>query len=110
MKSIFSQFNMFNNYQNNCQINRNIGYDVLVNQKDISEPPFQSKRANLYEININKKIIDKIKNKEKLNQNEIDIIDNAGDGNCYFKVLSQYFYATENFHIYYRIKLALYRI
>ena len=108
MERIFSQFNMFNNYQNNFVINKNKGYDVILNQKDIKEPPAQSKRNNLYEINTSAKLMNKIQNKQNLTQAEIDVIENEGDGNCYFRVLSQFFNLYEDFHIYFRKRLALY--
>ena len=56
MESIFSQLNMFNNYQNNFDINKNKGYDVILHQKDIKERPSESRRYNLYEINTSEKI------------------------------------------------------
>ena len=49
MENRFSLFNMFSNYPNNFNINKNKRYNVIANQKDIKEPPAQSKRCNLYE-------------------------------------------------------------
>ncbi len=38
---------MFNNYQNSFEINKNKGYDVTLHQKDINDPPSESRRYNL---------------------------------------------------------------
>ena len=49
-----------------------------------------------------------INNKESLTENEIEIIDKKADGNCFFSVLSWYFYSFEDYHIYMHKQLALY--
>ena len=45
MDNRYSLFNMFSNYPNNFIINKNKGYNVIANQKDIIEPPAHLKDA-----------------------------------------------------------------
>ena len=68
----------------------------------------QNLEDTIYKKNTSEKIMNKIQNKQNLNQNEIDVIKNEGDGNCFFRVLSQFFNSNEDFHIYFRKRLALY--
>ena len=52
--------------------------------------------------------MNKIRNKQYLTQSEIEVVENDGDGNCFFTVLGKFFNSNEDFHIYFRKKLSLY--
>ena len=45
--------------------------------------------------------MNKIRNKHNLTQTEIDVVENDSDGNCFFRVLDQFFNSNEDFHIYF---------
>jgi len=53
-------------------------------------------------INNNMNISNKIQNKSKLNQKDVNIIDNSGQGNLFYKAISQFYNLSENYHIYSR--------
>ena len=60
-------------------------------QNEILGPPSILKRVALYYINTNQILLQKIKNKQNLNNIDIIVWKNTGGGNCFYKALSQYF-------------------
>ncbi len=87
-------------------INKEKGYNVLAHQNGIKEPPLLNKRNDIYFINYKKNLVRKFENKQNLVKFDIKICENSGYGNCYYKVLSQFFYKTEIYHIYFRKEIA----
>ena len=108
MSKQFSQFNMLNNYQKLYTNNKDMGYNVIINKDNIQDPPNLSKRKDLYFVNNSNNLMNKINNKNELTENDVIIIENKADGNCFYHVLSQYFNENENYHIYYRKLIAQY--
>ena len=53
-------------------------------------------------------IFNKIKNKEQLTQKDIIVIPNSGNGNCFFKIISQFYTNNEKYYYYYRKKIVEY--
>ena len=50
----------------------------------------------------------KIQNKIKLIEKDIGILNNTGGGICLYKAISQFYNHTEEYHLYYRKKIAKY--
>ena len=107
MSTLFSNKNQFNNYYNNLNnINIETGYNALEDsEKIILTTKNNEIRKNLFIINTNSRIKEKIDKKEDIAFNIVKKISNTGMGNCYFKAISQFFTNTESFHIYYRKKV-----
>ena len=83
-------------------------YNVIINKDNIQDPLNLSKRKDLYLVNISNNLLNKINNKNELTQDDVIIIENKEDGNCFYRVLNQYFNEDENYHIYYRKLIAQY--
>lgn len=84
---------LFNNYNSvSIQSNIEIGYYLIQNQNQIYDPPKNQKRNDLYFINKAKQLMDKISQIINLDINDILTSENNSDGNCFFRVLSQFFY------------------
>jgi len=82
-------------------------YDALLNKKNIPSLPKNKIRKNIYFININTHLIDKINKYLVSNEKDINILHNAGRGNCFHKSISRfYFNFVEDYHIYYRKEIA----
>ena len=80
-----------------------VGFNVLNgNQNLIIYPELKFKRKDLFFINTNKPLIDKINKKENLSNKDVVQIPNTGKRNCFFKTLSQFYFNEESYHIYYR--------
>ena len=109
MSKKFIQFNMLSNYLKVYTNNNNIGYIVINNKDNILDPPKSSERKDLYFVNKSANLINKINNKSEMTEEDVMIIENKADGNCFFSVLSQYFNQDERFHNDYRKLVALYR-
>jgi hypothetical protein len=77
------------------------GFDVLLNKDIINDPPKIINRRDIYFITVSKNLCDKIKNKKILTQDDVLIAQNTGDGNFFYKALSQFYHNTEEYHIYY---------
>ena len=93
MPKTFFCSQIFSNYNKlNIQQFIDIGYDVIKNQDQILEPPKDQKRSDIYFINRASNLMDKIYAKNNLDQEDILTSSNDGDGNCFFRVLSQFFY------------------
>ena len=98
-----------NNNQFNHILNMNnieSGYNVLLDNGIILSPPINSLRRDQFFINLHDKIMHKINNKSQLNENDIKLCQNTGGGNCFYKVISQFYHNNERYHAYYRKKLA----
>ena len=89
------KYNQFKQQQN--MINIESGYNVLKDNGIIKDQFF---------INLNINIMNIINSKLSLNQNDIKLCQNTGEGNCFFKVISLFYHNTEIYHAYYRKKLA----
>ena len=59
-------------------------------------------RKNVYIINTKTDLLNKILNKEDLNQNVVILCQNSGKAKCFYKVLNQFYTNKEAYHIYYR--------
>lgn len=93
----------FLNKLNVCDFDKlEIGFKVLNNNINIPEPDENDKRKNLYLINTNQNLKYKLENKIVLNEQDVVRIRNTGNGNCYYKCLSQFYTNNEIFHMYYR--------
>ena len=88
------KYNQFKKQQQNM-INIESGYNVLKDNGIIKDQFF---------INLNINIMNIINSKLSLNQNDIKLCQNTGGGNCFFKVISQFYHNTEIYHAYYRKK------
>ena len=98
------KYNQFKQQQN--MINIESGYNVLKDNGIIKDPPINTLRRDQFFINLNINIMNIINSKLCLNQNDIKLCQNTGGGNCFFKVISQFYHNTEIYHAYYRKKLA----
>ena len=78
----------------------------MIINNEIIGPADWEKRKNIYIINTNKEIMDKIFKKQDLNDKLVININNNGKGNCFFKCINQFFNNSENYHIYYRKRLS----
>lgn len=87
------------NYQINEQNQLEYGFNVLNNSIVIMIPSKNPIIKNLFIINTNVNIDNKIKNKLVLTNNDVVRIYNSGSGNCFFKVISQ-FLITRKFILY----------
>ena len=93
MSKTYFYSKIFNNYNKlNNQQSKDIGNDVIQNQDQIFESPKDQKRSDIYFINRASNLMDKIYAKNNLDQEDILTSTNDGDGNCFFRVLSQFFY------------------
>ena len=101
MSNLFYKNTKISN-NNQMGYNMEIGYNILLNKNFISKPRIDQIRKNLHFINAEQNLFRKINIKSDLNENDINICQNKGNGNCYYKALSQFYYNTENYHIYYR--------
>ena len=77
------------------------GFYVLLNKDIINDPPKIINRRDIYFITVSKNLCDKIKNKKILTQDDVLIAQNTGEGNFFYKALSQFYHNTEEYHIYY---------
>ena len=111
MSKIFFISNIF---QNNAAKIQNIykgqtyevGYDVIANKVKINIPPNSIMRKNIFFINIEQNIMTKLNGKLNLTELDVDIIQNTGGGNCFYKAISQFYLGKEDYHIYYRKQIA----
>ena len=87
---------IINNYEN--------GFNVLINKDKIPEPDSSNTTNDIYFINKNQNLMQKIQNKLKLTEKEIRILDNTGGGNYFYKAICQFYNHTEDYHLYYRKK------
>ena len=99
---------MLSNYLKLYTNNNDKGYNIIINKDNIQDPPKNRKRKDLYFVNKLNNLINKIINKKELTEDDIILIENKADGNCFFLVLSQYFNEDEIYQIYYRKLIALY--
>ena len=74
---------------------------------EIQTPNPNEYRKDIYMININPNIMEKINKKEDLTYKEIIKIPNTGSDNYFFKCISQFFNNSELYHIYYRKKYVI---
>ena len=100
---IFSNYNKVHLHQST-----NIGYVVILNQDQIMEPPKEEKRSDIFFINNASKLMNKIYAKNNLDENDVITSSNEGHGNCFFHILSQFFYYKQIYHLYYRKVIAKY--
>ena len=113
MSKIFFLSNIFqNNTSKSTNINTGqnyeVGYDVIANKLKINNPPNSIMRTNLFFINTEQNIMKKLNGKLNLTELDVDVIQNTGGGNCFYKSISQFYLGTENYHIYYRKQIAEY--
>ena len=109
MSKKFFNSQIFNNYNKvHLQQSTNIGYDVILNQDQIMEPPKEEKRSDIFFINNAPKLMNKIYAKNNLDENDVVTSSNEGDGNCFFHILSQFFYYKQIYHLYYLKVIAKY--
>ena len=85
-----------------------MGYDVLANKAYIKDPPNSKVRTDIYFINKDINLMAKINGKQNLTEADIEICPNSGGGNCFYKAISQFFFNTENYHIFYRKEISEY--
>ena len=78
------------------------GYNVLSQKYIIEAPQLYELIKDVYIINTNKQILNKILNKDDINQKDVTICRNSGKGNCFYKSISQFYTNKEIYHIYYR--------
>ena len=84
------------------------GFNVLINKDNIPEPDTSNTANDIYFKNKNQNIIQKIQNKRILTEKDISIINNTGRGNCFYKAISQFYCHNEDYHLYYRKRIAEY--
>ena len=96
-----SQF-IINNYENR--------FNVLINKGKIPEPDSSNTTKDIYFINKNQNLIQKIQNKIKLIEKDIRILNDTAGGNCFYKAISQFYNHTEEYHLYYRKKNQIYKL
>ena len=84
------------NYQINQQNQLEYGFNVLNNNIALMIPPNNPISKNVFIINTNVNIDNKIKNKFVLTNNDVVRIYNSGAGNCFFKVISQFLMNNNN--------------
>ena len=113
MSKIFFLSSIFQNSSNlqqniNIKNNQEMGYDVLANKANIKDPPNSKARSDIFFINKDIKLMAKINGKQNLTEADIDICPNSGGGNCFYKAISQFFFNTENYHIFYRKEISEY--
>ena len=113
MSKIFFLSNIFQNHTAKTKnINKGqayeVGYDVLANKLNINDPPNNIKRANIFFINTEPNLMAKLNGKLDLGESDVDVIQNSGAGNCFYKSISQFYLETENYHLYYRKQIAEY--
>jgi hypothetical protein len=89
-------------YQINEQNQLEYGFNVLNINVAIMIPPNNPIRKNLFIINTNANIDNKVKNKIDVANNDVVRINNSGARNCFFKVISQFLMNKEVYHIFYR--------
>ena len=111
MSKIFFLSNIFQNNIGNTQNifqtqNYEVGYDVIANKMKINNPPYNIMRTNILFINSDQNIMAKLNGKLNLTELDVDIIQNTGGGNCFYKAISQFYLGKEDYHIYYRKQIA----
>ena len=107
-KKLFNS-QIFNNYNKvHLQQSTNIGYVVILNQDQIMEPPKEEKRSDIFFINNAPKLMNKIYAKNNLDENDVVTSSNEGHVNCFFHILSQFFYYKQIYHLYYLKVIAKY--
>ena len=74
----------------------------------VIHPPNKEERNNIFLINNDNNLLQKMNNKNSLNEGDILVIPNSANGNCFYKSLSQFYYNKEMYHIYFRKKIAEY--
>ncbi len=107
MSKIFFKSQLFKNKNNtlNKQDMEN-GFNVLENKDKINEPNPRNINQDIFMINKNQIIMEKIQKKSIMTEKDVKLIDNRGEGKCFYKAISQFYYLTEEYHIYYRKILA----
>ena len=105
LSNIFQNNIPKSNTLNNGQ-NYEDGYDVITNKLKINNPPIHLMRKNIFFINTAQNIMAKLNGKLNLTELDVDVVQNTGGGNCFYKAISQFYLGTENFHIYYRKQIA----
>ena len=115
MSKIFFSSNIFSNKNSIQNINYNvysdvneIGFNVLLNKNMVPHPPNKEERNNIFLINNDNNLLQKMNNKNSLNEGDILVIPNSANGNCFYKSLSQFYYNKEMYHIYFRKKIEEY--
>ena len=113
MSKIFFLSSIFQNcsnlqQNNNIKNNQEMGYDVLANKAYIKDTPKSKARSDIFFINKDINLMAKINGKQNLTEEDIDICPNSGGGNCFYKAISQFFFNTENYHIFYRKEISEY--
>ena len=111
MSKIFFSSNIFSNKNSIQNINYNvysdvneIGFNVLLNKNMVPHPQNKEERNNIFLINNDNNLLQKMNNKNSLNEGDILVILNSANGNCFYKSLSQFYYNKEMYHIYFRKK------
>ena len=109
MSNLFSNKNQFINYYKFYNIedfeeNYNVLDDPL---KKIKNPNNCEVRQNLFIVNTNSIIHNKINNNENIEYDLVKKIPNTAGGNCFFKAISQFFTNKETYHMHYRQRVAI---
>ena len=96
------------NLDNNMIGAHEIGYNVLHNKNNLLNPPQNEERKNIFFINTDNKLMQKLNTKNLLDERDIIVIPNSANGNCFYKTISQFYYNKEIYHIYFRKTIAEY--
>lgn len=97
-----SNIDIYQEYNDEKIKNVFIDYKLLPipNRNNLSNNFFKS----IEDSELNKKIY----NKQDLTNDDVVRIEVKGDGNCFYRVLSTFFYNNENYHLYFRYLIAKY--
>ena len=74
--------------------NYEVGYDVITNKLKINNPPNHLMRKNIFFINTDQNIMAKLNGKLNLTELDVDVVQNTGGGNCFYKAISQFYLGT----------------
>ena len=96
------------NLGNNIIDAHEIGYNVLHNKNNILNPPKNEERKNIFFINTDNILMQKINTNNSLDERDIIVIPNSANGNCFYKTISQFYYNKEIYHNYFRKTIAEY--
>ena len=70
--------------------NYEVGYDVITNKLKINNPPNHLMRKNIFFINTDQNIMAKLNGKLNLTELDVDVVQNTGYGNWFYKDISQF--------------------
>ena len=91
MSQIFNSQLLSNYYNNTRAINKDHGDNEILHSKEIITPSISECRKDLFIVNTNKMLLDKILNKKDINHNDVIRRFNSGGGNCYYNCIIQFF-------------------